>query len=274
MSAIRQPCGMDVDSLNLLKSCSRNETALGLRWRRSLGWILSGLAAFDGLRLEKAALTSLLAKPGQVSLVTSCVRSVQWWKRFTKRSSLVSFNELTDIYMFLNALAFLHWFTQALPLSVIMLVLLLGLLLVMFYISRHISLVAFASSTLRCQIPRFTSVVSRDNSSFWLLFDAVWMPSLRRTSSRSINLSLISFVNQHCAAIRTDFCQMCLWADFSRIALMRACVTSTLILLLSHSWGIRSSTSFVKAENCLSSNDRPILFYPLAVPPAGWVWWW
>ena len=67
---------------------------------------LLGTPAFDGLKLERAALTSLVVKSGQVSLVTSSVRSIRLRLRFTPRYSLVRFNELTDLYIFMKALAF------------------------------------------------------------------------------------------------------------------------------------------------------------------------
>ena len=42
-----------------------------------------------------------------VLLVTSSVRSLPLRKRFNPRSSLVSINELTDLYIFMKALAIL-----------------------------------------------------------------------------------------------------------------------------------------------------------------------
>ena len=136
----------------------------------SLGWTLSGPAAFDGLWLERAALTSLVAKSDLVPLVTSSVRSVRLRMRFPRQSSLVRFNELTDLFMFMKTLAFRRWLTQALQLWVMMWVLLLGLLSLSLFSTHHISLIPFASSTMHCQIPPFTSVVSQDTSSFRLLF--------------------------------------------------------------------------------------------------------
>ena len=137
MSATSQPCGMDVDSQDFLKSCLINETSLGPKRWRSLGWIFSGPSAFNGLRLERTALTSLVVKPGQVLLVTSSVRSVRLGVRFTPRSSLVRLNDLTDLYMFMKALAFWCWLTQAPPLSVIMQTL-FGLLSVGLFSTCHI----------------------------------------------------------------------------------------------------------------------------------------
>ena len=133
-------------------------------------------AVFDRLRLERVALTLLVMKPGLVPLVTSSVQSVRLRIHFTPRSSLVSFNDLTDLYM--KALVFKRWLSQALPLSVMMRVLLLGLSSVRLFITCHISLVPFTSSTLRCQIPHFTSVVSRDTSLLRFLYASMWMPSL------------------------------------------------------------------------------------------------
>ena len=43
-------------------------------------------------------------------------------------------------------------------------VLLLGLYSARLFSTRHMSLASFASTTIRCQIPRFTSIVSRDTS--------------------------------------------------------------------------------------------------------------
>ena len=146
-------------------------------------------------------------------LVTSSVRSVRLGVHFTPRTSLVSFYALTDLYMFMKALAFWRWLTHALPLSVMIRVLLFGLLSVSGFSYRHISLIPFASSTLRCQIPHFTSIVSWDNSSFRLLYASVWMPSLRRTSSRSLNLSMISFVIQHCSDGRLRVMEIGLWYE-------------------------------------------------------------
>ena len=125
---------------------------------------------------------------------------------------------------------------QALPLSVMMQVLLLlGLFSVRLFSTRHISLIPFAFSTLRCQIPRFTSVISHDTSSFRLLYTSVWMPSLQWIYSCSFNLSLISFVIRHCPAIPTAFSPMCYWAAFNMIALMCTYIPSTFIFLLLHS---------------------------------------
>ena len=64
-----------------------------------LRWTLSGPAAFDGFRLEWPALTSLAVKPGQVPLAISRVRIVRLRIGFTLRSSLLSFIEITDIYI-------------------------------------------------------------------------------------------------------------------------------------------------------------------------------
>ena len=106
MSASRQPCGMNVDSHDSLKSCRMNEIALRPMRRYSHGWILSGPAAYDRFRSEMATLISLVVKPGQVPLVASSVRSVRLGTRFTPRSSLVRLYEFTDLYMFMKALAF------------------------------------------------------------------------------------------------------------------------------------------------------------------------
>ena len=84
--------------------------------------------------------------------------------------------------------------------------------------TRLISLIPFAFSTIRCQIPRFTCVVSRNTILFGLLCASARVPSHRRTTSRSINLSLISFVIQQRSVIHTAFSTMCFWAALNRIA--------------------------------------------------------
>ena len=66
----------------------------------------SGPVAFYGLGLKRAVLTSLLVKSCQAPMVTLSVRSVWPRVRVTPRTSLVSFMELTDLYMFMKALAF------------------------------------------------------------------------------------------------------------------------------------------------------------------------
>ena len=130
-----------------------------------------------------------------------------------------------DLYMFMKALAFCCWVTQALPLPVMMQVLLFGLLSVRLFSTLHISLVPFVSGTLRCQIPCYTSVVSRDTSSFRLLHASVWVMSLRWISSRSFNSSLISFVIQHHPDIPTSFSPICFWTAYNWITLMCAYVS-------------------------------------------------
>ena len=111
-------------------------------------------------------------------------------------------------------------------------VLLFGLLSVMLFSTCHVSLIPSASTTLRCQIPRFTSVYSRNSSPFRLLSVTVWVPPLQRTSSRSFNLLLISFVIQHRSAIPNAFSPMYLEAAVNRIALMRAYISSTFIFFV------------------------------------------
>ena len=81
-----------------------------------------------------------------------------------------------------------------------------------------VSLVPFASSTLCCKVPRFSSIVCRDTSSLKFLYASVLVPSLQRTSSRSLNLSLICFVILHRPAITIAFCSMYFWFAFNGIA--------------------------------------------------------
>ena len=67
--------------------------------------MLSAPSAFDGLRIERVALISHVVYPCQVQLVTSCARSVRSRVRFKRRSSIVSFKQLTDLFMFMKVLA-------------------------------------------------------------------------------------------------------------------------------------------------------------------------
>ena len=120
--------------------------------------------AFDSLRLERAALTSLALKPGEMQLNTSWVQCIQLRIRFTPRSSLTSLNEAHSFMHAYECIDLLCWLTHALLLSMTMQMLLLGLLSVRIFSIHHISLVPFANSNLCCQIRRFTSVVSRDTS--------------------------------------------------------------------------------------------------------------
>ena len=144
----------------------------------SLGWTLSGSAAFDGFRFEWPALTALAVKPGQVPLAISCVRIVRLMIGFTLRYSLLSFIEITDLYIVHDSICPL---TLAHMVSTIVSEyagVVVGLLSVRLFSTRHISLVPFAYGTLRCQIPRYASVIGLDTSSFRLLCATVLVPSL------------------------------------------------------------------------------------------------
>ena len=207
-------------------------------------------------------MTSLVVKLGQVPLVTSSVWCVPLMVCSTPWPSFVRFNELTYLYMFMKA--FWRWLTQAPPLSVTMWMLLLGLLSVRLLSTLHISLIPFISSTLLCQIPHFTSFVSRDTCLFRLLNDPVWMPSLQWTYSSSLSLSLISFVIEHRPSIPTAFSPMCFWTAFNRIALVRASILSTFIFLLSPFWGIWPSTLLVMAGRLPFLQSQTSRFCPFS----------
>ena len=86
--------------------------------------------------------------------------------------------------------------------------------------------------SFRRQIPRFAAIVDRNTSSFRFLHASVWVHSLQRTSSRSFNLSLITFVVQQRPPIPTTFSPMCFLAAFNRIALMRPYFSSTFIFFV------------------------------------------
>ena len=88
----------------------------------------------------------MVVKPGQVPLATSSFRSVRLSARNTPRFSLVWFNGLTDLYIFIEALAF---YTLAHTISTIVRYD-VGVVIELFT-TRHISLIPFAFGTKRCR---------------------------------------------------------------------------------------------------------------------------
>ena len=63
-------------------------------------------------------------------------------------------------------------------------------------------------------------------------------------------------------------------AAFIRIALMRACISSTFIFLLSHSWGIWPSTLLVKVGRLYFLHSQTNHFYPFICLGGSWMWRW
>ena len=171
---------------------------------------------------------------GQAPLVTSTVRSVHIRIRFIP----VFFSELQYAHRLMHAhesiglLILTHSGCAIVSDDVGVVV---ELLVSEAFGTRHISLIHFSSGTLRCHIPRFTCVVSRDTSSFRILCASVWVPSLRRTSSHSFILSLIYFVIHCRPAIPAAFSPMRFLAAFNGVVLMHTYISSTFIFLVWHS---------------------------------------
>ena len=185
-----------------------------------LRWTLSGPAAFDGFRLEWPALTSLAVKPGKVPLAISRVRIVRLMIGFTLRSSLLSFIEITDIYIVHDSIGPLTLAHMVYTIVSDYAGVVVGLVVrVTFQHTPHLTRplclwhLTLPDSSLRIRHrPRYLFIQT-------LMCFGVGAIALTDYFS-FLKLSLISFVIAHRPTIPTTFIPMCFWDALNRIALM------------------------------------------------------